>query len=206
MHSKFHHILILLGIISACCSCTSVKTFTTNYYRENEKTLSAIESSFKKSYEQKAFSVGFNDYSFNYISLEIKTDSIKYIYEFEIHETRLQDSLKKYQMPAEAIMDLIKKMRSIKCTWINQLDYYSNEQKKSLVYISIHPVHFRLPFTSEKYFILTYYSQPQYFDNEGVLLASRRVRKLRKINGDIFHRINDKVCYTISESFRWACG
>ena len=184
------------------CSCISRKTFSTNYYNKNEKTISTIEASFKNCYKQTRFSVGFNDYSFNYISLEIKTDSIKYIYEFEIHEARLQDSLRKYQMPAATITDLIMKMRSIKCTWINQVDYYVNDQKKSLVYISIHPTRFHFPFTSEKYFVLTYYSQPQYFDSEGNLLASRRVRKLRKVNGDIFHRINDKVCYTISESFR----
>ena len=93
-------------------------------------------------------------------------------------------------------------MRSIHCIWINNLDYYTNNQKNYLVFISIRPVAVHLPFTYEKYFILTFYAQPQYFDSEGRLLANRRLRKLRKINGETFRRINDKVCYTISERFR----
>ena len=93
-------------------------------------------------------------------------------------------------------------MRSIRCIWINNLDYYTNNQKNSLVFMSIRNVAIHLPFTNEKYYILTFYPQPQYFDSEGRLLANRRLRKLRKINDDIFRRINDKVCYTISERFR----
>ena len=69
--------------------------------------------------------------------------------------------------------------------------------------MSIRPVAIHLPFTYEKFYILTFYAQPQYFDSEGRLLERRRLRKLRKINDEIFRRINDKVCYTISERFRW---
>jgi len=58
------------------------------------------------------------------------------------------------------------------------------------------------PFKNAKYYILTYFQQPQYFDSEGQLLERRKLRRLRKINGDIFKRINDKVCYTVSVKFR----
>ncbi|MEK7198298.1 MAG: hypothetical protein AAB212_00030, partial [Bacteroidota bacterium] len=78
----------------------------------------------------------------------------------------------------------------------------TNLQKKTLVYMSFRPVTFRLPFNNKKYYTLTFYSQPQYFDNEGRLFANRQLRKLRKINEEIFRRINDRVCYTISERFR----
>jgi hypothetical protein len=68
--------------------------------------------------------------------------------------------------------------------------------------MSIKPVALKAPFSYSKYYILTYFSQPQYFDNEGRLLDKRKRRRLRKINGEIFRRINDKVCYTISGKFR----
>ena len=57
-------------------------------------------------------------------------------------------------------------------------------------------------FVNKKYYILTYFQQPQYFDSEGRLLVGRRRRHIRKINGDVYHRINDRVCYTISDRFR----
>jgi hypothetical protein len=93
-------------------------------------------------------------------------------------------------------------MAAIHCSWINNLVYYGGTQPQSLVYLSIRNVAINLPFTGEKYYILTFYSQPQYYDAEGQLLAGRNLRRLRKINGEIFRRINDKVCYTISSRFR----
>ena len=198
--------LTTIGLLFYCstllCSCTSMKVFTTNYFRENEKTLTAIEQSYRNLYQQKQFSVAFTNRSFNNISFEIITDSIKLIYEFEVTETRLQDTLLKYGFPVQDVTGLITQMRSVKCIWINNLDYYTNFQKKTLVYMSFRPVTFRLPFNNKKYYTLTFYSQPQYFDNEGRLFANRQLRKLRKINEEIFRRINDRVCYTISERFR----
>ena len=202
MRNKRHCIICMVCVSGLLFSCASRKTFSTNYYMENEKVLTRIEQSYKNIYEKKHFSLAFTDRSFNYISLEILTDSIKYIYEFEIKEPRLKDTLVKYGLPAARMDSLIDHMRTIHCIWINNLDYYTNNQRHSLVFMSIRQVAIHLPFTNEKYYILTFYAQPQYFDSEGRLLANRRVRKLRKINDDVFRRINDKVAYTVSERFR----
>jgi hypothetical protein len=195
--------LSLVACLLFLSACNSRKLFSTRYYFENESTVSKLEKSYRHLYAVQPFSVGFTDRSFNTISLEIITDSIKYIYEFPLTDTvRLQDSLVKYRIPDKETLTLINEMRSIKCIWINRLDYYTNNEERSLVFMSIRPVAVHLPFTPEKYYILTFYAQPQYFDSEGRLLANRRLRKLRRVNGEIFRRINDKVCYTISEKFR----
>ncbi len=202
MVAKRFYILVLCGIMLALCSCASRKVFSTHYFYENEKALTQIEQSYRELYRQKRFSIAFTDRAFNFISLEIITDSIKYIYEFGADEPRLQDTLIKYAMPAKGITELMLKMRSIRCIWINNLDYYTNGQRRSLVFMSIRHLAIHLPFTYEKFYVLTFYSQPQYFDSEGRLLERRRLRKLRRINDEVFRRINDKVCYTISERFR----
>lgn len=197
------YLFSLLVIVSLSLSaCASRKAFTRRYYLENQNALTGIEQAYKTIFEKKPFSLGFTDRSFTTVSLEIITDSLKYIYEFGDTENRMQDTLVKYGLPVKPIVKLINDMRSIKCIWINNLDYYYNNQKRRLVFMSIRPVSLHLPFTSEKYYILTFYSQPQYFDSEGRLLDNRRQRKLRKVNGDIFHKINDKVCYAVSGSFR----
>ncbi len=184
------------------CSCNESKIISSASYHKNEKTLDSIQHAYNILYGQRPFSLEFTDNRFNDVSIAIITDSIKYIYQFEVTENRLADSLQKYHLNITGIKHLITQMKSIHCTWINNLAYYENDKKKMLTYISLRPVMANLPFTNSKYFILTYFAQPQYFDSEGRLLAGKELRKLRQINNEIFRRINDKVCYTVSEKFR----
>ncbi|NCI46630.1 hypothetical protein [Sediminibacterium soli] len=197
---RAYMVWLAMGII-ALCSC-SRKLISTHYYTENQVTITQIENAYRALYAIRPFSVEFTDRSFSNISIEIMTDSIKYIYAFGIQEPRLRDTLQKYGAPVAGIMDMIGKMKSIKCIWINRLDYYANNQKNTLVYMSFRNVAIHLPFTTEKYYILTFYSQPQYYDADGQLLQGQRLRRVRRINGETFRRINDKVCYTISGKFR----
>jgi hypothetical protein len=201
MRGKQINIILGLVILLLLGSCATRKIFSTNYYHENEKVLTEIENNYRSLYARQRFSLEFTDKSFNYISLEIITDSVRLIYDFEVHEARLQDTMRKYRLPI-ALNELITQMRSIRCIWINMLDYYSNNREETLVFMSVRNVAIHLPFTPEKYYILTFYAQPQYYDSEGRLLAGRNLRRLRRINDEIFRRINDKVCYTISGRFR----
>jgi len=201
MPGKLLGTISFITIILMAASC-SPKNISTKYYFENEKVLDKIEASYKKINEVTPFSVGFTSKNFNLVSLAIKTDSLKYIYEFRTDESRLADTLTKYHMPAAEVMELINQMQAIRCTWVNNYDYYSNERKQSLTFMSIKPVALNALFSNKKYYILTYFQKRQYFDEDGKLLDRRSERRLRKINGDTFYRINDKVCYTISVNFR----
>ena len=201
MQNRFRYLIILL-LAAAICSCNSVRKISTKYYDENEKVLSKLEPEFKALYRQKPFSIEFTDRSFNFVSIEIITDSLKYIYEFGVNESRLKDSLQKYDLNVKGVTDLINEMRSIHCTWINYLDYYIDDKANSLIFISMRPAGLSKPFTNKKYYILTYFPQLQYFDANGQLLVKKQRKRLRKINGETFWRINNKVCYTISGRFR----
>lgn len=93
-------------------------------------------------------------------------------------------------------------MAKVHCTWINNLEYYVEEKKENLIFMAIREKGFNTPFTNKKYYILTYFSQPQYYDSEGRLLDRRSRRSIRKINEDVFKRVTDKVAYTKSDRFR----
>ncbi len=201
MRTKFIQTILLIAITGLLFSC-SPKNISTKYYFENEKVLDRIEESYKQLYQLTPFTIGFTDRTFNTVSLEIITDTLSYIYEFAVNEPRLTDTLMKYHPRATRVIDLINQMRSIRCTWIRNLDYYVDEKKNSLIFMSIKPVALKAPLAYHKYYVLTYFQQPQYFDSQGRLLDKKTLRRLRKINGEIFHRINDKVCYTISGNFR----
>lgn len=182
-------------------SCTPARNIS-KYYLENRQVLDKIEQSYKEQYSQRPFSIEFTDKTFKNISIEIFTDTLKYIYEFTIGEERMKDTLLKYHLLPGGINELVSQMAAIHCTWINNLDYYVEEKKESLIFMSIRAKYFNFPFTNKKYYILTYFLQPQYYDSEGRLLDHRFRRKLRKINEDVFRRITDTVAYTISDRFR----
>lgn len=181
-------------------SCTTKNL--ARYYYNHQPIIDSIHESFQKANAVKPFSIEFSDQSFKNVTIEIMTDSIKYIYGFELSEKRMNDSLIKYGLDVKTIHQLIHQMQSIHCTWVNNLDYYTDNTKHSLIFLSMWPKVFKLPFADTKYYSLTFFSQPQYFDKDGNLLEGRRRRRIRRINSDIFKRINDKVCYTVSDRFR----
>jgi len=191
---------LLVVVTLTLSSCTSLNI--TNYYRKHHYTLNGIAEVYSKAWRPHHFSIEFTNRSFDHVSLEFDTDTLAYIYEFAVGEPRMQDSILKYGYDTAAINNLIFNMQSMECTWINNLDYYTDTTRHSLVYISLWPKAINLPFVEKKYYILTYFSQPQYFDAEGNLLTGRRLRRIRKINGETFKKINDKVCYTVSSEFR----
>ncbi len=202
MSNKIFFIL-LFNIVLILSSCSSSKNISTNYYHTNKKVLNGIESSYKALYSQKQFALLFTDKTFEKISIDIITDSLKYVYVFGLNEkARMNDTLIKYGLNVSGTGKLIQQMKSIRCTWINNLDYYVNGTKNSMIFMSIRQLSLNLPFIPLKYYILTYFTTQQYFDEDGRLLDGRKLKSLRKINGDIFMRINDMVCYTVSNSFR----
>ncbi len=201
MLTKNNLALLILLFAAFLVSC-SPKNISTRYYYQNEKVLDRIEESYKKINAETPFNIGFTDRDFSTISLEIITDTLSYIYEFRRDEPRLTDTLLKYKIKAGAVSEIIRQMYGIRCTWINESDYYVDQKKHSLIFMSIKPVALKRPFAYAKYYILTYFPQPQYFDAEGRLLQKKKLKELRKINGEVFKRINSKVCYTISGRFR----
>jgi hypothetical protein len=201
MLNKTAQNLLFTGMVCFLFSC-SPKNISTKYYYQNEKVLDSIEESYKALHKESPFNIAFTSRDFSTVSVEIITDTLTYIYEFIVTEERLKDTLTKYGLNAKKITGLIEQMRSIRCAWINSYDYYIDEEKNSLIFMSIKPVALKAPFSYSKYYILTYFQQPQHFDSKGRLLDKRKLRRLRKINGEIFKRINDKVCYTISGKFR----
>lgn len=196
-----HHIIPFI-FLCFFLSCSYSKKFTQNYYRENETTLQSIRQRFKELYDKHPFSLELKDKTLNNIGMEIHTDSIKYIYSFRMDEPFLLDTLYKYQFDVKAMSELINDMQKAHCTWITNLDYYEKRQKKYLVFISVRDKELDAFLRPEKYFTLVFFDQPQPFDDKGRLLDNEDLEKMRKINGSIFRKINDRVYYALSGQFR----
>ena len=201
MLNKIYHIICLLAIILALGSSCATN-FTGKYYREHSVTVNSIYEQYNKLYFERPFSLEFKDKTFNYISMEIIKDTIRYIYTFRLDETNLRDTLDKYQYNPAAIVNLLQDMRSIQCTWVNKMDFYVNRQKEYMIYLSVREKKLDSWLKPEKYYTIAFFNQPQQFDERGRLKATSRSTQPMKINNAIYRRITNRICYAITENFR----
>lgn len=193
------NLLIIFLFFAASCS---TKIISTNIYQEQKEDLDNIERLYEKLNPTNHFSLAFTDKKFTIVSLEMITDTLTRIYEFNINERRLADTLLKFNYDTAGIYYLIRKMQQTKVTWINSFDYYVNDQPQQLIILSLKPVTIRYIFSPPKYVALAYFRNTQFFDEKGRLLDSRRTKQVRKIKGQVFYKITDRICYTITEKYR----
>ena len=192
-------VLITCLLLTASCS---TKIISNNYYQEKKGTVDSIESRYEKLNARKPFAIAFTDKKLNIISLEMISDSLTRIYEFNLGEQRLGDTLLKFNYDTAGIYYLISKMQQTKVTWINSVDYYVNDQPQQLIYLSIKPVTIRYLFSPPKYIALGYFRTAQSFDEKGRLLDNRRTKEVRKIKGQVFYKLTDRICYTVTDKYR----
>jgi hypothetical protein len=195
----FSVILITYSLLTVSCS---TRIISNNYYQEQKGTVDSIESHYEKLNAKKPFALAFTDKDLDIVSIEMISDTLTRIFEFGTNEERLKDSLLKYGYDTSGIYYLINKMQQTKITWINSVDYYVNDRPQQLIYLSIKPVTIRYLFSPPKYIALGYFRTAQSFDEKGRLLDNRRTKRVRKIKGQIFYRITDRICYTITDKYR----
>ena len=195
----FPVILITYSLLIVSCS---TKIISNNYYQEQKGTVDSIESHYEKLNAKKSFALAFTDKDLDIVSIEMISDTLTRIFEFGVNEERLKDSLLKYGYNVNDVYYLINKMQQTKITWINSVDYYVNDQPQQLIYLSIKPVTIRYIFSPPKYIALGYFRTAQSFDEKGRLLDNRRTKRVRKIKGQVFYRITDRICYTITDKYR----
>lgn len=195
-----NHIFCFL-LVSLICSC-STKIISNNYYQENKTALDEIEKKYERLNAIKPFAIAFTNKDLSNISLELLSDTLNRIYDFEISNKNLADTLYKFNYDTIGILSLVNNMQKTKVTWINSFDYYTNDQPNRLIYLSIKPVTIRYPFSPPKFISLAYFRTAQNFDEKGRLLDGRKTKRIRKLNGQTYYRITDRICYTIAEKFR----
>ena len=195
----FSFILITWSLLTVSCS---TRIISNNYYQEQKGTVDSIESHYEKLNAVKPFALAFTDKDLDIVSIEMISDTLTRIFEFGVNEERLKDSLLKYGYNVNDVYYLINKMQQTKITWINSVDYYVNDQPQQLIYLSIKPVTIRYIFSPPRYIALGYFRTAQSFDEKGRLLDNRRTKRVRKIKGQVFYRITDRICYTITDKYR----
>ena len=196
------NIICAFGVLAILVSCSSSKEFPRAYYNENSEVLQSMKQRYKQDYNARPFSLEITDKSFKRVGLEMILDTIRYIYNFQIDDPSLADTLRRYNYKATEILGLIHDMQEVQCTWLNNLDYYENLEKKYLVFVSIRHRKLESTWRKDKYFTLAFFDTPQPFDDKGRLLDKKNKKQIRKINGAVFYKVDDRTGYALTTHFR----
>lgn len=202
--SRLQYIAFFIALVLwiTTTGCAYRKNFTRDFYTSNEARLEKLTKDYNALYTEKPFALLFETKDFQNIGFEIITDTIKYIYHFNLLQPNFTDTLKQYRYNLQKMKLLIEDMQQIQCTWITKLDYYENFDKRFLTLLAVRNKALNNAFKGESYCTLAFFDRPQPFDEKGRLLDRADRRRNRQINGYKLNRVNDRVGYAITKNYR----
>lgn len=194
--------LCFVALLFVATGCSYPKNFTKNFYTANETRLENLRKQYNDLTREKPFALLFETKDFNNIGFEIITDSIKYIYHFNLEQNNFIDTLKKYHYNVGKMESLIKNMQALQCTWITKVDYYENLTERFLTLMAVRNKALNSTFKGESYCTLAFFEWPQPYDEKGRFLDRADRKRNRMINGYKLNRVNDHVGYAITKHYR----
>ncbi len=199
---SLHIILAILLWATLQQGCSYSLEFTGNYYERNQPTLENIRDRYERLYSQQPFNLDLKNKELTRIGIELMTDTMKYIYNFTLDDLSFVDTLVKYKLDVVEMSKLIRDMQTVQATWISKLDYFVNREQKYLIFMSVRHRKLKGLLKPERYFTLAFFSNPQLYDRRGRLLDKDDQKTHRRINGEIFRRLNDRLFYAVMDRYR----
>lgn len=184
-------LFLCVTLLVVSFSCVAPQRKSEKYYYENESKIKSVVKKYDSLYDIKPFSIGFTDKSFEYITVEVETDTIRYAFNNETGEEYLYKTITHFDYDTSLMISLLKEMRSIECLWLGKSYFYFNDRKEDVTFLSFKSISINKPFQENKYYMLAF------FDENFVKRQTKK--RFQKYN---LQPIKDNVFYTISDQFR----
>ena len=180
-------------MVTLMLSCTATsKRKSANYYFQNKDQITMILKLYEQLYAQQPFSGGYSDKSYKYITMEVVTDTVRYVFSNKgDNKTKLFETVKRYNYDTTKLKELSERLKAIKALWLSKATFNVNGKKETVTFLSFKSVLVEKPFVENKYYILLFPPGP-------VKDAESRP-KIKK--GDIV-KINDSVYFMIGSKFK----
>lgn len=182
-------IWLILGAV-LLYSCTGTRK-TASYYRENKGAIDSMVHLYEKLYAYQPFAAGFTDRSCKYYVMEVRTDTVRYVYNTEKNAPQVLALVERFAYDTAQIRDLTVRMKALKCLWLSKTSFYVNKTKETVTFLSFRSVAVDNPFVENKYYILLFLPYP---------ITSPDLRERVK-KGDLV-KIDNLVYFTIGTKFR----
>lgn len=162
-----------------------------SFYRQNASSIDSMVNKFEEMYAQRPFSIGFTDRSFQHFSMEVYTDSVRYIYNTSLSNGMEWHQAVCCQYDSARLIDIALHLDRLKCLWIGKTSFYKNGVKEWITFLSFRQLKKGTIFSPEKYVVLLF--PPK---KEGAIVNSTRLQE-----GDI-KQVGNNVFLTLGNGFR----
>jgi len=180
---------LLIACLASCAASSQRKS--ANYYHQNKQTINELKQLYEQLYLQQPFAAGFTDKSFQYYVMEVKTDTLRYIYNSEKNKEVLAKTIEKFKFDTIQLRKLAIKMKEIKSLWISKSTFFINEKRETVTFMTFKSVLTEAPFEENKYYTLLFLAEPIAGD-----LIKDKIKK-----GDLV-KIEDLVYFMIGTKYR----
>ncbi|TAF52690.1 MAG: hypothetical protein EAZ62_05680 [Sphingobacteriia bacterium] len=187
--------VILLGcfcsmlLFSACAPKGAKKS--QRFYLKNEKSIAKTFQLYADLYHTQPLSLGFNDRSFKYPALEIKTDTQRYVLSTEQSSYIFPLAVEAFKYDTIKLRQVYDSLRSLRCFWMGADKAYGKEKSYNTYFLSFGSVIDGNPFLDRKYFNVVWID-PMFLKENPEMDPSRKG----------FYKIKNNVYYAIMDHYR----
>lgn len=181
--------VLLLSGLPGCFSASKAKS--ADYYRVNRAALEDLRNQYEQLYRHQPFSAGFTDKSCTYYTMEVRTDTVRYIYNTEKNSQQVAGLIERFDYDTAQLRAFGQKMKALKCLWLSKSSFFVDEKRETVTFLSFDAATGEKPFVEQKYYILIFLNHPiEHLDNK---------KKVKKGN---LVKIDERVYYMIGNGYR----
>ncbi len=184
--------LSVLLSLWCCTSCLVQKQEKSeSFYFENKTKIDHLIKGFNTLYDKQPFAIGFSDKRFKYYTIQMYTDTVRYIYSTHMDRNLIFQEMIQSKLTEKDLKVIAQQIKELKCLWIDKSDMYIDGVKTSTTHLSFKSLLFNRAFDENKYYNLVFL--------ETSIPKRTTTRRLRKYG---YHEITKNVYFTISSRFR----
>jgi hypothetical protein len=190
MTSRLHLMIVLL--MWGCSSCfVKRQQKSASFYIENKAPIDKLIKDFNALYDKQPFALGFSDKRFKHYTIQMYTDTVRYIYNTQQDRTMVFSEMIASPISESELSIIAKQIKELKCLWIDKSIMYIDGVKTPSTHLSFKSVLFNRPFDENKYYNLVFL--------ETYIPKRTTTRRLRKYG---YSEVSKNVYFTISNRFR----
>ena len=184
-------ILFISYVIAFVLSgCRAPEKLSQKYYHDHQSELQQINAAYNSLCNKQAFILNFTDDRYKKYSLEVSTDSIRYVYNTSVMKFSVADSIAGFGLDGKEIKKLGQKMIDSKCICVARHSFYFNDHEFTANWLFFKQVHSGM-FKESRYHVLIFFNEPLTADVRKEFIERRELVQLE-----------NNVFYTVSNRFK----
>lgn len=169
-------------------SCNVQEKLSRKYYLSKKTDLKQINEAYDKLYKINPFILNFTDAQFKKYSVEVSTDTVRYVYNTSIMNFSVADSLKRFGLTITDLKKLGEQMFRSKCICVAKHSFYLEEKEYPANWLYFKQSKSGM-FKESRYHVLIFFQKGLTDSNRKTFLEKQKLMQLDK---DVFYTISNR--------------